>query len=403
MAANELSFNQIATVLNSVVKQATGQTAEVATDTSTFVTQATTALKTGYDPFLNALSQTLTRTIFSIRPYESKFKGLEYSESQWGNHVRKVKMSTRDFSDDLAYKWPVAYETGQDPESGNGKTVDMYTINKPDAVQTNFYGKNVYGDHFTVFEDQLECATTPDGFGRLISMIMTNSTNMLELARENIKRVTVANLIGAIIDEGTANRVVHLVSEYNAQSGITEPLTSTTVFQPQNFKAFTQWAFARINNVSDLMTEYTNMFQTNLTGHNILQSTPKRDQKAYILSPYQRQMEYMAIADVYHNNILNTTDAELVNFWQSIQTPDSINITPGYVGADGVLKKGSAVAKSNVFGVLFDREAAGVAYTGQKMRPTPLNAAGSYANFWIRETERNFNDLTEKAVVFLLD
>ena len=45
MAANDLTFNQISAVLNSVVRQATGQAAQVATDTSSFVTQAQTALK----------------------------------------------------------------------------------------------------------------------------------------------------------------------------------------------------------------------------------------------------------------------------------------------------------------------------------------------------------------------
>lgn len=403
MAANELSFNQVATVLNSVVKQATGQSDLVATDTSSFVTQATTALKTGYDPFLHALSQTLSRTIFSIRPYSSKLRGLEYSEGQWGNHVRKIKMSTRDVSDNLAYKWPVAYDADQDPATGNGKSVDMYTINKPDVVQTNFYGKNVYGDYFTVHEDQLECATTPDGFAQLLSMIMTNSTNMLETARENVKRATVANLIAAVIDEANPTRVVHLISEYNAQAGITEPLTPQSVFQPANFKAWAQWAFARINTVSDMMTESSTMYQTNLTGHNIRQHTPKADQMTYILAPYQRQMEYMAIADTYHDNILNTTASELVNYWQSIKSPDSINITPGYIDATGAVKTGGAVSKSNVFGVIFDRNAAGVAYFRQHIAPTPFNVAGRYTNYWIHETERNFNDLTEKAVVFLLD
>ena len=403
MAANDLTFNQISAVLNSVVRQATGQAAQVATDTSSFVTQAQTALKQGYDPFMHALGQVLSRTIFSIRPYYSKMRGLEYSESQWGNHVRKIKMSTRDYTDDLAFKWPVAYEAGQDPATGDGKTVDMYTIRKPDMVQTNFYGKNVYGDYFTLWDNQIDSATTPDGFGQLVSMVMTNSTNMLETARENIKRATVANLIGAIIDEGDETRVVHLVTEYNNQSGLTTKLTPNTVFQPENFKAFTQWAFARINDVSNMMTEHTTMYQTSLTGHTILQHTPKDKQRAYIYSPYRTQMDMMAIADVYHDNFLSTTDAELVNYWQSTDKRASINITPGYINAAGAVVNGTTVVQDNVFGVLFDESAAGVAYMEQKTIVTPMNAAGRYVNYWVHETERNFNDLTEKAVVFLLD
>ena len=50
MAANDLSFNQLSTVLNSIVSQATGKTPLAITNTSEFISVAQTALKTGYDP-----------------------------------------------------------------------------------------------------------------------------------------------------------------------------------------------------------------------------------------------------------------------------------------------------------------------------------------------------------------
>ena len=71
---NTMSFNQLATVLNAIHNQATGQSAAAAVDTYTFVSQAQTALRTGYDPVMNAISQVLSRTIFSIRPYSAKLR-----------------------------------------------------------------------------------------------------------------------------------------------------------------------------------------------------------------------------------------------------------------------------------------------------------------------------------------
>ena len=48
MAANELSINQLSTVLNSIHSQATGKSAIAVTDTSSFVTVAQETLKAGY-------------------------------------------------------------------------------------------------------------------------------------------------------------------------------------------------------------------------------------------------------------------------------------------------------------------------------------------------------------------
>ena len=75
--ANTLTIDQASTVLNAIVAQATGNTAIATADTKDFVTVAQTGLLAGYDPLLAAISQVLSRTIFSVRPYTRKFKSLE--------------------------------------------------------------------------------------------------------------------------------------------------------------------------------------------------------------------------------------------------------------------------------------------------------------------------------------
>ena len=100
MAVNSLSFNQLSTVLNSIVSQATGVSNIAPTNTSEFVSVAQTALKTGYDPIINAVSQVLSKTIFSMRPYTRKFKGLEVDNQMYGNIVRKINAVDKSFEDD---------------------------------------------------------------------------------------------------------------------------------------------------------------------------------------------------------------------------------------------------------------------------------------------------------------
>lgn len=392
MAANDLTFNQLSTVLNSIVQQATGKQAQQVTNTAEFVSVAQTALKTGYDPVLQAISQVFSRTIFSIRPYTRKFGGLMVTNQQFGNIVRKLNIADKDWENDSRF------------ELTDGSAVDMYKVNKPTILQTNFYGANVFEKSLTIFKDQLDCAfSSPDEFGRFVSMTMTNASDMIEQAHENLARATLANFIGGKISGDTAS-VIHLLTEYNTITGLETPLTAETVYQPSNFKPFMQWVYSRVASLSSLMTERTQKFHINVTGKEISRHTPVNKQKVYLYAPARYQTETMVLADVYHDNFLRMADNETVNFWQSIDKPDEINVQPVYLQADGTLKTdGSPVNKKGIFGVMFDEEAAGYTVVNQWSAPTPFNVKGGYSNIFWHFTDRYWNDFTENGVVLLLD
>lgn len=392
MAVNDLTFNQLSTVLNSIVQQATGQQAQQVTNTAEFVSVAQTALKTGYDPVLQAISQVLSRTIFSIRPYTRKFGGLMVSNQQFGNIVRKLNIADKDWEEDSRF------------ELTDQNSVDMYKVNKPLILQTNFYGANVFEKSLTIFKDQLDCAfSNPDEFGRFVSMTMTNASDMIEQAHENLARATLANFIGGKISGDTAS-VIHLLTEYNTITGLETPLTAETVYQPANFKPFMQWVYSRVASLSSLMTERTQKFHINVTGKEISRHTPVNKQKVYLYAPARYQTETMVLADVYHDNFLRMADNETVNFWQSIDKPDEINVQPVYLQADGTLKSDDPpVNQKGIFGVMFDEEAAGYTVVNQWSAPTPFNSKGGYSNIFWHFTDRYWNDFTENGIVLLLD
>lgn len=392
MGVNDLTFNQLSMVLNSIVQQATGQQVQQATNTAEFVSVAQTALKTGYDPVLQAISQVLSRTIFSIRPYTRKFGGLMVSNQQFGNIVRKLNIADKDWEEDSRF------------ELTDQNSVDMYKVNKPSILQTNFYGANVFEKSLTIFKDQLDCAfSNPDEFGRFVSMTMTNASDMIEQAHENLARATLANFIGGKISGDTAS-VIHLLTEYNTITGLKPPLTAETVYQPANFKPFMQWVYSRVASLSSLMTERTQKFHINVTGKEISRHTPVNKQKVYLYAPARYQTETMVLADVYHDNFLRMADNETVNFWQSIDKPDEINVQPVYLQADGTLKSDDTpLNQKGIFGVMFDEEAAGYTVVNQWSAPTPFNSKGGYSNIFWHFTDRYWNDFTENGIVLLLD
>ena len=299
MAANEMSFNQISTVLNAIHAQATGTQVPAAVDTASFVTQAQAVLKTGYDPIMSAVSQVLSRTIFSIRPYSAKFRGMMVSPERYGNHVRKLNIADKAWANDDRNTLT------------DGNSVDQQTVNVPNVVQTNFYGENVFQKSYTIFRDQLDVAfSSPEELQRFVSLVVGNANDMLEQSREELARSLVANYIGAKyvttsnLLEGSEG-VVHLLTEYNTATGLTEDnaLTATTVYQPANFKPFMQWVYARIATLSALLTERSARFHLNMTlsgvDKTLMRHTPYDRQRVYLFAPARFQSEAMVLADTF--------------------------------------------------------------------------------------------------------
>ena len=341
MAVNSLTFEQVATVLTSIVKQATNQTVLTPTDTASFVSVAQIALRADREAVMNAISNVLARTIFSIRPYSAKLTGLEMDTFQWGGMMRKLSIADEDWQDDPAYAWPATYDAGENPPTGNGEAIDPWTIKKPNILQTNFYGASVYFDEMTIFEDQLETAFSgPEQLGSFLTLLMSNLSNRLEMSNEGIRRGLLCNAIGAMKAENKSERNIHLLTEYNTITG--ESFTAEDIYKPDNFGAFTKWMYARVAEISDLFTANSTMFQTVISGKPILRHTPVEMQRVYMYSPLLRQIEARVLADTYHDTFLKYADVEALPYWQSIQTRDRVSVTPVYTGTDGLAVTGSA-------------------------------------------------------------
>lgn len=390
--ANNLTFDQISTILNNIIEQATGESAISAISTKDFVTVGQMALKAGYDPLNTAISQVLGRTIFSARPYNRKFQGLEVSNQKWGSITRKVNFADTDFVDDSGFSLT------------DGFSIDQYVVRKPVAVEMSFFGATVVDDYITRYEDQLNNAFTgPDEFSEFISGLFLNISNKHEQKHEALARACLGNLITGVYTGGGNEQVVHLLTEYNTETGLS--LTATSVYDPDNFPAFMRWAYARIATVRDMMTERSTLYHINVTGKELRRHTPYENQRVYMFAPAMRQMQARVLADAFNDDYLKYSYKEIVNFWQSINEPAKVTGVPAYLdNSNGALAEASAeVEVDNIFAVCVDEEAAGYTIMNHSMMATPMNARGRYVNYWWHFTDRWYNDFSENAVIFVLD
>lgn len=391
MAANTLTYNEIGLLLNSIVTQATGKAVITPTNTSDFVAVAQIGLLAGMDNLMGAVSQVLSKTIISTRPYTRKFKGLEADSIRYGNHVRKINYVDR------------AWEDSERLPLTTGVPVDDQSPTLDNVLQLNWYGQNEYSIPWTLFANQIDVAmSSPEELGAFVSGKLQNISDMVEQKHESLARMTIANLIAGIITINNSPQIVHLVTEYNTFVGNSPAKTLTELRASSEYPAFVKWIYGRVAQLSAMLTERSVIFHQNVTGKEISRHTPYNMQNVYLLSSERFQMEAGVLSDVYHDNYLKMADTAILNYWQDINTPDTIDVNATYMKNDGSLDS-ATVNQANIFGVITDVEAAGYTIVNHRTTSAAFNGKGEFQNFWQKFTDRWWVDYTENAAVLLLD
>lgn len=383
-------------LMNEIVSQATGQKELAVVDTSTFSTVGETALRTGAENTLNAISIVLAKTIFSIRPYKAKLSSLLVDGSRWGAQIRKVVYLYTEA--EKSTDWNTVSNPNQ---LDDGTSVDMYTIKKPQAVQLNFYGTQILQKHITRFRDQLSLAFSNESeFMRFIDGVMTEFFNEVEMLNESKARATLINAMAGVSSMGLTK--VDLVAEFNR-----EKATKYTRDQllGQHLDEFMPFVASTIQVYSDNLTDNSSMYHANLTGKApILRHTPKERQKMIMYSPIFTKTRAEVYPTLFNPKYLDIGAFEGVNYWQSKKDPTHITAKPNILNvADG----SSKIAETQVdipfvLGLLFDEEALGVMPQFDYTSVTPFNSAGGYYNMYMHWRFNSYNDFTENMVLFVL-
>lgn len=387
MAANNLTFEQSAAFLNDLYEQATGQKAMAITDTASFTTVAQTVLKTGYDNVINAISQVLSRTIFSVRPYTAKFKGIMVDNERFGGWVRKINYIDKPVVDEESY--PLT----------DGQSYDPWVIRKPEVLQTNFYGGQRYEDFITMFTWQLDVAfSSPEEFARWAAGVFQNINDKLEQFREAEARSALINFIAGK-NAGDTGNVINVLQQYYSETGTT--LTPANMYADGNYVPFTKWLYSYVDRLTQLLSERSAKYHINITGKPIMRHTPADKLKGYMSARTLTAINSIALPSLFGADRLKMIDWESVNYWQSIDSPESINATPTYLQADGTLATGTAQVIDNVMGVLFDEEALGLTIINEIMAASPLNPRTLSTNYYWHMVSRTYNDFTENGIVLV--
>lgn len=374
-----MDTTQIYEIVNDSVSQAIGDSALANIDASNLVSIGNVVLSssTNTEAFLNVLAQRIGRTIYRFRDYNNKFKDMIVSDMEWGAILQKIRVAMPEAEADPTY------------DLVDGESIDMFKVSKPKAKQKLFVTRTPYKFKITIQRETLkEAFLSPEAMGSFISLIFGEVRNAIELSLESLGRLT---LDVAIAEVSQASQVCHLVTEYNTEHGLEgdDAMTADTFILDPDCLRFTMM---RINNFIDNMQDMSVLYSDGT----LPTFTNKENMKIRVLSAFKRRMETIVEYAAFHDQFTSIDGAySTINFWQSEQTPSSINIDRP--------SDGDAVELTGIVACIHDRDAFGIYQIDETVATSPLNSEALYYNQVWHEKQGRFVDTSENFVYFVLD
>ena len=421
--ARDLTPRDAHALMNSLVKQATGQQAITVVDSSTFVSAGEMLLATGTENVLNALGIVMGRTFMAVRPYNAPLRLINaISTGAYTNRMRKISFYSKDalpsgdYNTQLFTNLAMGFDNGENP-SGTPptpqSTKSQWEQNQPVPLEMNFAGSSVWEDSITVYEKQLKIAFRSESeFLQFVSGYMTEKGNDIESQKEAFNRMTLLNHMAGVYDLSAYGcEAVDLTAAFNAKFSTTYTRTQllTTYFED-----FLKFFVAEFKGYSDKMKNRSKKYHwspaktINGVNYTLLRHTPKDKQKAILYAPLFRDAEAQVLPQIFNPEYLKLENFERVEFWQAEAGGSAINVTPAIPDADstsptyGTQIAGTTVALDYVVGCLFDEDALMVDYQLEDSDSTVKEARKKYRNIWWSFAKNAINDFTENFVLFYL-
>lgn len=374
---------QIYAIVNNLAAQSMGKKALEATQAGFIATgKMVLSSEKNVDAFYKTLVDRIGRTVLALRAYNRDDSTIKREPIEYGLILQKISFKLA-----KAQENPTWY-------SQNKAHSDPYEKMPLEIMQTFFDQWETWEVGGTVPDVQLETAFTDAvAMAAFIEGIMLMMENSMEVAYENVENLARATRMAqAVTSTSVTTGVVHLVTEYNAETNST--VTTQTAKTDLGFLRF---ASMRMKLVSDQMTKNSVAF--NAIGWE--RHTPKDMQVFELLSNFEAFFDTYLQSDIFHNDITKMRNYRSIPYWQGSGMQwdwDSVSS----IMLENIGGNGKTIELNNIIGVIRDIDSVGS--TIDKRRTKSIyNPHDEYTNYWIKAEIGYFVDSSENCVVFVLD
>lgn len=384
----------LTTTVNDILKPETPMTAE----------DISTVIDVGIDPddflgannldsFISTLVNQVGKIVIDSRSYVANTLDILVDEWEWGSYLERVYFKPMDYDNDNSFNLT---EKVYD---------DVLKFVSPKVDCKIFAERKSFSVPVCIQKVHLkESFTSMEKMNSFVSGIYNSVENSLSLATQILVKMLIQSGI-AISDKATGT-AVHLITEYNAETG----LTGTDVDVLLQNETFLKWVVSRIGLTREYLREYSSSFNDGT----LPTFTPNNEQKLVLLSLFSKKVSTNVLATAFNKGELTMGDYDTMGYWQGtfveggnpfdLQSVSKVTFTdPKNKLGCGVYTSELPYAKSNVIGFLFDKKALGISFTDKRVVSAPFNADGEFFKDYHKQNGNYIIDKKYPMVAFILD
>ena len=402
-----MKVTQLYTLINNVTKEILGDTAVVNEDLSNVVDIGKSIFdQTSVDNYVKKLVNHIGKVVFQNRAYAGGVPSVLMDAWEFGSVLQKVSMALPEATENKSW----------DLVDGQEYKQDVFTAPK---VEAKFYNSKVTFEipmSFTELQVK-ESFSSREQLNGFVSMITTGVENSMTVKLDALIMRAINNMTGETLVAGigsgtagaktldfskTSGRAINLLKLYNDQAAIADKVTVANALT--NYK-FIKFATYTMGIVADRMSKISKLF--NVGGKE--RFTPADMRRCVLLSDFSKAAVTYLQADIQSPDMVALPTHDPVPYWQGSGTDYQLSST-GIIDiktASGenvkVPAEGAGAGKKNaaILGVMFDRDAVGVANLDRRTT-TAYNAKAEFYNNWYKMDAGYYNDLNENFVIFFI-
>lgn len=394
-----MDVKQIATLLNSVTGEVLGKDAIVAEDLTNIVDIGTEIFDANaVDNYVKSLVNHIGKVIFVNRPYRGNAPSVLMDGWEFGSVLEKVQADIPEAQENDTWNLEDKKQYPQD------------VFYKP-SVSAKFFNKRVtFEVPISFTERQIkESFSNAEQLNGFLSMLYNSVDKSMTIKIDSLVMRTINNMIAQTIyaeygDEQTALatksgvKAVNLLKLYNDKFNSAEGATKLTAESAITTPAFIRFAAFTMGLYKDRLSKISQLF--NVGGK--ARFTSPDMLHVILLSDFAAAAGAYLQSDTYHNEFTALPNAERVPFWQGSGTDYSFANTSDIHANIEANSANHEIVVSGVLGVMFDRDALGVANLDRRVT-TAYNAKAEFFNNYYKFDAGYFNDLNENFVVFFVE
>ena len=387
-----MKVKQISSMLNQVFGEILGDTGLITEDMSNLVSAgqiitSSTQFGDNFENYAGKIVDKVGRTVFADRVYRAKDLGIWRDSWEYGSVLEKIRVDVGDYEDNCEWDLTKPGTTGLDYNENLQAHIEELFKFVPANTQAKYFNlKTTFKTVISITRKQLKSAFNgASEMARFIGMIENRIMSKMEIAKDQLQRRTLVNLIGTKIHAGT---VVDLKAEFEAAGGATISNFAAALKDPD----FLKFAAKKITMDREFMTEPSKIYNEG----NFYTHTPIEDSRLVVLADLDAGLKFNLYGDTYNEEFVKLNNYKTVPFWQGSGT------TMGLADRSKINVKtagGDVVEKTGILGVLFDRDAAMVCNEDPDVR-SQYNADGNFTNYFYTYDCSYFNDFDENAIVY---